>query len=69
MSIVTVNLKPCPFCGNVDLIGPVHNDYIGDTPHKSIWIECGKCPCMLEVHNTDDVKVLEEAWNKRFVET
>lgn len=67
MSDTSLKFKPCPFCGNTELIGPFQCDYIGDHPHHYMWIECDKCPCGMQIDG-NDMKVLEEAWNKRFVE-
>lgn len=50
-------LKPCPFCGGVDL--RVRNEING------AWIECNDCCISFEYGEATCVEDCIEAWNRR----
>lgn len=62
-----MKLKPCPFCGSLELRGPCFQEYIGDTRYPSWWIECEKCPCYLEVEGEESDNLIKH-WNTRIKE-
>jgi len=56
-------LKPCPFCGNIDLCS-LDVDERATTPSR--YVECNKCyakgPDTISCHSTSEAIA---AWNKR----
>ncbi len=57
-------LKPCPFCGNEKLDGPHEITHVGDSYLPYWWIECGECPCGMEVDG-ESPDELVKSWNNR----
>ena len=51
-------LKPCPFCGSVDV--KVHNPYFTDNYYM---VQCYGCNCNTALYKTVNQAV--EAWNRR----
>lgn len=61
-----VMLLPCPHCGNNEL-RPHFSEYEGDYRNPWWWVECGKCPCGMQVYG-ETVDALISAWNMRITQ-
>lgn len=55
---------PCPHCGSHDLNGPHFTEYAGDMRDPHWWIECNRCPCVMQVDGETAVPLVK-AWNRR----
>ena len=67
---MSIELKPCPFCGCGVIAGP-HISSCGDSSAQEAWVECEACNASRMFtfgRGIPDSKALEmiaEAWNTR----
>ncbi len=57
---MSVELKPCPFCGGTDIHSYAHCDFFVDWYNWKVC--CGNCSA--QIHRGTQQKA-EEAWNRR----
>ena len=68
------DLKPCPFCGSDDIIGPqlvpdLERIREGNTTYlhgrlPTWWMACSECSCGMETEARDKQDMIK-AWNTR----
>lgn len=55
------NAKPCPFCGNDEIVVDKYNHEVGE--RYRIW--CTHCLAMIDPGYAQSVHAVEEKWNRR----